>query len=119
MSEAKAKKTLAERIAAAEAKELSAKLRLAKLKRQAEGADRKIEMQRKCSLGGVLMEIAARGNDEDKRVVSAVRAYLRNSTASATASNIAALTGTAFDMAVVPAADIDDVLVPAYDGEAA
>jgi hypothetical protein len=101
MSESvRAKRTLVERIAAAEAKELAAKLRLAKLKRQAEGADRKIEMQRKCALGGVLLEIADRGTDDDMLVVEAVKRYLAASTASATASNVAALSGTAFELSV-------------------
>lgn len=64
------------RLTAARDAEKRARARVARLRRAVRTASRRLEAQRKCALGGVLLALAARGTDADARLVAYVRSYL-------------------------------------------
>ncbi len=85
---------LERRLNAARDAERKARARIARLKRASSGAARRIDTQRKCALGGVLLALAARDAEADRRLVAYVRAYIRDYPPHV--SNQDALRGTAF-----------------------
>jgi hypothetical protein len=82
------------RLTAARDAERKARARIARLKRASFGAARRIDTQRKCALGGVLLALAGRDAEADRRLVAYVRAYMREHPPHE--SNQDALRGTAF-----------------------
>lgn len=93
---------LERRLVAARDAEKKARARIAKLKRASAGASRRLDTQRKCVLGAVLLALSARGGEADVRLVAYVRAYLREHPPHE--SNSAALAGTAFALDLAGAA---------------
>lgn len=88
------------RLTAARDAERKARARIARLKRASSGVARRIDTQRKCALGGVLLTLAQRGAEADVRLVQYVCAYMRAHPPHE--SNREALRGTAF------AVDVDE-----------
>jgi hypothetical protein len=82
------------RLTAARDAERKARARIARLKRASVGAARRLDTQRKCTLGGVLLALAQRGAEADTRLVQYVCAYMRAHPPHE--SNREALRGTAF-----------------------
>lgn len=91
--------TVQEELEAARQRELRARLRVQALKRRLSGEERRRAMQQRCALGGVLLALASRGDDNDRAVVAAVKRFLvENAVSNAHASNLAALVGTPFEV---------------------
>ena len=87
---------IVKRLEAAREWERRARAMAARLRRAAGAAERRVETQRRCCLGGALLAIAAIDAQWAQQVTSAVRHYLANHPPHA--SNAATLGGTAFDM---------------------
>jgi hypothetical protein len=97
----KVKLTAVERLKLAQERADKLNKRVGALKYKVEHGERAKLTQVKCSLGGVLLQLAARGEPEDRLAIAVVRKYLLASSASATDSNLTALAGTAFVSAAV------------------
>lgn len=87
-----------ERLAKAKARELKARQQVAKLKRAMSKTDRRADTQRKCAIGGLVLELAKRGSTSDVHLVTCLRTYPEEHPTHW--SNKEVLRGTALDLEI-------------------
>lgn len=90
------KESIEERLAKARAREQKARQTVAKLKRAMSGADRRLETQRRCAIGGVVLAMATRAGRLDHQAIEVMRRYLADHPPHE--SNRDALRGTPLDL---------------------
>lgn len=93
-----ARPSVADKLAAARARERKARAAVARLRRAVSAGDRRRSSHLRYVLGGTLLAIAQRGDLRDAEVVADVRAYLTEHRP--TGENLAILGGTPFALDV-------------------